>query len=78
MTTPRTPSLTAPWDYQSHQSHHRTPPLTCEVSPVPPSLTSESHPSLTSLTTLRSETTETETETSQRARVSPNPMDGGR
>jgi hypothetical protein len=60
---PQAHSLTASETHSLTQSHHPTPPLTCTVSPVSPSLTVQSHPSLTSLTTLRSETTETETET---------------
>lgn len=56
MTTPATPSLTGGETPSLTKSHHPAPPLTCEVSPVSPSLKPQFHPSLISLTTLRGET----------------------
>lgn len=79
MTTPKTVSLTAPETHSLTQSHHPTPPLTCTVSPVSPSLKGQSRVSLTSLTPLRGETprlTETETNHSHQPPTHP-ARDGG-
>lgn len=56
-------SLTGGETARLTQSHQPTPALTCEVSPVSPSLTTSPTLSLTSLTTLRSETARQETGT---------------
>lgn len=52
MTHPETLSLTGGETHSPTQSHHPTPPLTCTVSPVPPSPTGQSRQSLSSPTPL--------------------------
>jgi hypothetical protein len=72
-------SLTGGETHSLTQSHHPTPHLTCTVSPVSPSLTHRSHPSLTSPTTLKGGTERPATETQKpnpRRRPATHPMDG--